>query len=109
MALDGNTVKTYLLQSIHPNRETRRVATEKLLSFQTDPNSNFCQLLLKIIQGQQEHGTGGNEATAQHAAAIYFKNYVKKGWDSVSTWKTLCRVRFCCESTEEHHICICVE
>ena len=83
MALDINTVKSCLVQTIHADRQVRRTASEELLRLQKDPN--FCQLLLQIVQAQNQGQLNDqNEATAQHAAAIYFKNYVKKGWDPVS-------------------------
>lgn len=79
MALTITAVKEALVRTISPDRNVRRSSQQELSTMQRQPE--FCHILLQIIEGSGINLSDVNEVTAQHSAAIYFKNYIKKGYN----------------------------
>ena len=79
-----NGLKTYLHQTFNPAAEIRQNAEKFLVSI--EKQAGFPILVLKLI----EQSVQPQDLSIRQAAAVLFKNYVKKHWDPVSICAASC-------------------
>lgn len=69
-----------LTQTLSPDRDQRRGAEDKLSKLETQPG--FSLALLRLVQQHSAPTAGPESRPLRSSASIYFKNLVRRSWDS---------------------------
>ena len=69
-----------LTQTLSPDRDQRRGAEDKLSKLETQPG--FSLALLRLVQQHSAPTTRPESRPLRSSASIYFKNLVRRSWDS---------------------------
>ncbi len=78
MATQEDQLRQFLAQSLSPDARTRQNAERSLLAAQSSPGHALAVLRIVNSVGSTSGGDGG--LPVRQAAAVHFKNMVKKGW-----------------------------